>query len=103
MKFKIFLIVFILSLPLLWGISIFQKNLEDFLFWQEMANNQKVLSALAKQETLEQELRELKPIRNHQIDNLQLEAKSAISVLINPVIDSERNEKILFKKEIDKK
>lgn len=98
MRLKIFLIVFFISLPFWWGVNVFQKNLEDFLFWREMAENQEVLTSLANQEILEQKLRSSKPIRNNQVDNIQLEAKSAISVLLN-----KNKEKILFEKEIDKK
>lgn len=93
---KIFLIVFILSLPFWWGINFFQKDFEDFLFWKEMADNPRLLTAQMIQE---ERLEKLKPIRNWQVEDLEIEAKSAISVLI----DLENKERILFEKEGDKK
>lgn len=96
LKFKIFLIAFILSLPFWWGMNVFQKNLEDFLFWKEIADNPQILTAQIIQE---ERLESLKPIRSRQIENPKIEAKSAISVLI----DSQGSEKILYEKAGDKK
>ncbi len=92
---KYFFIIFILSLPFWWGINIFQEKLENFLFWEEMADNSKLLMSQMIQE---EKLAKLKPIRNRQVEDLEIEAKSAISVLV----DNSGDEKILFKKESTK-
>lgn len=92
MKLKIFLISFILSLPFWWGVNVLGKNLEDFLFWQEIANNPQILTAQIAQDL---EFEKLKPIRNWQIPNLEVDANSAISVLVKP----DGSQKILFEKE----
>ena len=89
MKFKIFLIAFILSLPFWWGMNILEKDLEDFFFWQEISRNPQIFAA---QINLEQQLRDLKPIRDRSIPDLEVVATSTISVFIN----NEGEEKILF-------
>ncbi|MFC1663929.1 D-alanyl-D-alanine carboxypeptidase family protein [Patescibacteria group bacterium] len=95
---KFFLIAFLVSLPFWWGANILEENLKDFLFWQEISRNPQILAAKANQQILEQELKNLKPIRNWQVENIEIEAESAISVFS---IDS--NSKILFEKNIQKK
>ncbi|MDI6591424.1 MAG: serine hydrolase [Patescibacteria group bacterium] len=92
---KIFFITFFVSLPFWWGVNVFEKNLEDFLFWQEIADNPQILTA---QIDLEKKLESLKPIRDWRTKDLEIEAKSAISVLIT----KEGEEKILFEKESSK-
>jgi D-alanyl-D-alanine carboxypeptidase len=91
--FKFFLITFVFVL-LFWGSNIFQKNLEDFLFWREMVENPQLLASNANLQILEEKLINLKPLRNWQIEELKIEPKSAISVLI----DNEGKEKVLFQK-----
>lgn len=93
---KIFLIAFIFSLPFWWGANSFQKNLEDFLFWEGMTDNPRLLTAqIVPQDSLEK----LKPIRDRRIDNLEIDAKSTTSVLIN----NNGNEEILFEKNNNEK
>ena len=92
---KFFFIGFVFSLPFFWGTNIFQKNLEDFLFWGKIADNPQLLAAQIIQED---KLEQLKPIRNWQIPNLEISAKSAISVFL----DSQGNRRILFSKENSK-
>lgn len=86
---------FFISLPFFWGLNVLEKKLEDFFFWQEIANNPKILTAEISQKL---ELEKLKPIRNWQIEDLEVNASSAISVLIK----SDNSEKILFEKNGDK-
>lgn len=92
--FKIFLLVFLISLPFFWGMNILEKNLEDFLFWYQMANNSRILTAQAKETFLEKELRYLKPIRNWQVEDIEIGAKSAISRLW-----TDGASRVLFEKE----
>jgi len=95
-KLKIFLITFILSLPFWWGINILTNNLENFWYWQEIANNPQILAAQINQQTMETKARELKikKTQTERLANLEIEANAVISV----EIDRQGNEKILFEK-----
>jgi D-alanyl-D-alanine carboxypeptidase len=89
---KFFFAGFLFSLPIFWGTNIFQKNLEDFLFWEKVAKEPELLTAQIVQE---EKLEQLKPIRNRQVANLEISAGAAISVFI----DSQGNRRVLFTKE----
>lgn len=93
---KTFLISFLLSLPFWWGLNVFQKSLEDFLFWSEVTNNPQVFLA---QIVPEKKSITPKLVRNWRIENLKITAESAISILI----DSQGNQDILFDKHTDEK
>ncbi len=95
-RVKIFLTAFILSLPFWWGINLLETNLRDFFYWQEISKNPQIFTA---QIELEKKLETLKPFRNREVKNLDIKAKSAISVLVN----DQGKEKILFKKNINQK
>lgn len=83
--FRFFLIVFILSLPFFWGVNILEKNLGNFFYWQEMpAQTSQLVLRLS---------------RAKDISDLEIEAKSVISVLV----DTAGTEKVLFGKESNKK
>ncbi len=81
--FKIFLISFCLSLPFWWGINIFQENTEKFFYAKISQPFQQIYKIKIP----------LEPIK----PNLDIQVKSAISVLIN----SQNKQKILFRKNID--
>ena len=98
-RIKIFLIALILSLPIFWGINILEKELRDFFYWREITENPQLLAAQANQLALEQKLRDLKPFRNRSVPDLEIEAKSTISVLV----DGKDKEKVLFEKESNQK
>jgi len=86
-NFRLFLIIFFLSLPFWWGMNIFQKNLEDFLLSRIMEKNPpSFLIAQISQYYPGQQ----KP---------QISAESAISVEVN----ENGEEQIIFKKEERKK
>ena len=91
---KIFLIILIFGLPFWWGLNIFQKNLEDFLFWQEIAENPQILASQTNLEILEKKLRSLKPRRNWEVKNLEIQAKSGLTVFTNEM----GKQKIIFEK-----
>lgn len=100
LKFKIFLIAFILSLPFWWGINISQENLEEFLFQREITRNPEILTARAGHLILEKKFQESKPIRKRSVEDFHLsESEAAISVLIRPG----QAPRILFEKNTDKK
>ena len=91
---KFFLAGFIFSLPFFWGANLGQKNLEDFLFWKGMAANPQLLTAQMVQD---ENFEKMKPIRNLQVENLEIQARGAISVFI----DSSGSQRIIFDKESD--
>lgn len=102
MKVKYFLISFILSLPFWWAVNSFEKNIQDFVFWSEVRKNSQTFTAQLVQTNQIEEIdnvdHSLKPLRNWEVDDLRLNAKSAISVLIDPG----NQNKVLFRKESDK-
>jgi len=95
-NFKFFFTVFLVSLLFWWGVNLFEKQLEDFFFWQEISQNPQVFTA---QLDLERKLESLKPFPKRDIKDLEIGAKSAISVFVN----QEGDFKILFEKDSDKK
>ncbi len=95
-RIKFFLIALLLSLPFWWGANVFAEKLGIFFFGQEINQNSQIFTA---QLNLEKKLESLKPIHNQEIKNLELNAKSAISVLIK----SDGTSKILFVKDKNKK
>jgi hypothetical protein len=100
-ELKWFFISLFLSLPFWWGINVFQKNLEDFLFWERMAAQPELLTT---QIIWEEKLEKLKPLRNRQIDDFEIGAGAAISVFVNSFNQnfSQAAEKILFEKNSDR-
>ena len=95
-NFKLFFIALVLSLPFWWGINVLEVNLNDLFYWGEISQNQKVFAA---QIALEEQLRDLKPFRDRGVADLDIQAKSAITVLL----DNEGAEKFLFTKEVDQR
>jgi len=86
----------LILIGLIWGgVIAFRKDLNDFLFYYWLSRNPQIFSA---EVALEQQLRELKPIRNKEIADLQITAKSAISVLIK----ENGEQRVLFEKDGDK-
>ena len=95
---KIFFIAFILSLPFWWGLNIFQKNLENFLVLQELEQYPKIITAQVSKPILNLD-KSLKPLRNWSVDEIKINAKSAISIFF---LEGEKDQ-ILFKKNSDSK
>jgi D-alanyl-D-alanine carboxypeptidase len=94
MLVKFFLIILIFSFPFWWFVNNIEKKLEDFFFWSEVAKNPNLMSSLVNAQ-FEEKIEKLKPIRKKEVKDLEIEAKSALSILIN----EENKERILFKKE----
>ena len=86
-NFRYFLASFLLSFFFFLGINYFQKNLEDFFFWQETKNL--VLSA-----RIEKSFERFRPFRNWKVKGINLQAKAVLSVFI----DDKGEEKVLFEK-----
>lgn len=96
--YKIFLISFILSLPFCWGINIFARNLEDFLFYKEMSKQPEIFTAVVSQPILRKEIERLRIERlQDSLKDLKIVSKSAISVLIN----NQKEEGVVFEKNTD--
>jgi len=93
-SFKFFFIALVLGLPFWWGVNVLGENLSNVFYWQEISQNQKVF---AGQIALEEQLRDMKPFRNREAGDLDIQAKSAISILVG----DEGREKFLFAKEIN--
>ena len=91
---KIFLIVLILGSLFYFGNKFLGPKLTDFFFWLEMAKNPQILAAQEKELAFERNLRALKPIRNNETPNLEIIAKSAISVFV----DNQGKERVIFDK-----
>ncbi len=85
-----------MSLPFWWGMNLLEKYLKDVFFLQEISENPQIFTA---QIALEEKLQSLKPIRNKDIPDLELHAKSAISVFLN----NAGEEKTLFEKDANQK
>jgi len=95
-KSKILLISFILSLPFWWGMNILAKDVEDFWFQQKIVKNPEILTAAVSQKILERKIKELEleKLQEERLENLEIEARAAISV----EVDSKDKERILFEK-----
>lgn len=88
-KLKIFIFFLILGLFFVWGLNI----------WQENSKKSQLLTFQLAQQYFEEELEDLKPLRNWQVKELNIVAKSVISVLI----DNQGREKVLFNQNSDEK
>lgn len=99
-KSKILLISLILSLPFWWGMNILAKDVEDFWFQQKIVKNPEILTAAVSQKILERKIKELEleKLQEERLENLEIEARAAISV----EVDSKDKERILFEKNSQK-
>jgi D-alanyl-D-alanine carboxypeptidase len=91
---KYFFLTVLISLPFWLGINLFENNLEEIFYLQEINKNPQIFLA---QLNLNQGKETGEPSQKKD-ENFQIEAESAISVWLN----SKNEEKILFEKEIDK-
>lgn len=89
-----------MSLPFWWGINILAKDVEDFWFQQKIVKNPEILTAAISQKILERKIKELEleKLREERLENLEIEARAAISV----EVDSQGKERILFEKDSQK-
>jgi len=93
---KLFLIAFFVSSFFSIAINSLGKNVEDYLFFREIAKNPNIFRAqvsfeIPKKEEVKEEI-EVEPDKKI----LEISAKSAISVLYNP---DPKNEEVIFEKE----
>jgi len=93
---KFFLFTLFFSFPFWWGMNIFQEKMEDVFYWAEISKNPQLLTA---QISSDFEIKKLRSVRKKSITEPEIEAKSAISLLLK----NDGKEVILFEKEKDKK
>ncbi len=94
---KLFLISLILVSGATWGVNFLEQDLEEFFLGREFSSNPQILAAQANQMEFAQLVRNAKPFRNNSVENLEIEARAAISILLN----NRGGEKILFEKNSD--
>ncbi|MDP2664060.1 MAG: serine hydrolase [bacterium] len=95
-QFKIILISFLISLPFWWGTNLLGEGLEEFFYWQRVSKSPQLLAA---QIGLEERLREIRPVRENDVQGFELNAKSGISVFVS----DDGREKVLFEKDPDQR
>lgn len=88
---KIFFLFFLFSLFFWWGINVFQSELENYIYQQEIAQSINIRADIA---SLTEEGIHLKPVKKEDYQPLTITAQSALAVYINP----EKEEFILFEK-----
>ena len=96
-NFKYFLIPLLLSIPLWLGVNILHQRLGNFFYWLEMSSNPVLLAAQESQMSFQNNIINLKPIRNESISDPEIEAKSIVSIFV----DNQGRGRVLFKKEKD--
>ena len=83
---KLFLLIILISFPFWWGINVLEKNLENFFYAKEIEKNPPSLFIAQISQNYN--------LQDRNFENLEIEAKSGISV----EIDSQGKEIVLFKK-----
>jgi len=91
---KFFSIALVLVSATTWGANFLGQGLEEFFLGREWASNPKILAAQANQMEFARLVRNSKPLRNRATADLKIDAKAAISILLN----NQGGEKILFEK-----
>ena len=94
---KIFLGVFLLSLPFWWTLNIFSQHMEDFFLFSELARNPQIFTAQA---ALEIKVQEVLPLKRQGDAPLKLSSTSALAVFVN---GKTQESKVLFEKDTEKK
>jgi len=91
---KFFLVALIVVSCTTWGTNLLGQGLEEFFLGQQYASNPKILAAQANQMEFAQLVRDAKPFRDNAVENLAIDAKAVISILLN----NHGGGKILFEK-----
>lgn len=91
---KFFLTTLVLVSCSTWGANFLGQDLEEFFLGRQFNSNPRILAAQANQMEFAQLVRDSKPFRDNSIENLAIDAKTAISILLN----NQGGEKILFEK-----
>ncbi len=91
---KIVAATFVASISLTWGIPSFSDYLRNAFFWKEVAENQEIAAAFAKQADLERQFLKAVPLLKATSEIPFLESRAAFSVLVR----KDGSEKVLFAK-----
>ncbi|MFH1780748.1 MAG: serine hydrolase [Candidatus Nealsonbacteria bacterium] len=91
---KFFLTALVLVSGITWGANFLGQGMEEFFLSRELISNPQILAAQANQAKFAQFMRDIRPLRDQKADDLKIEAKAAISILLN----NHGGEKILFEK-----
>lgn len=94
---KFFLVSLIVVFGATWGANLLGQDLEKFFLGRELSSNPRILAAQANQMEFAQFVRDSKPLRDYAVDDFKVEAKTAISILLN----NQGGTKILFEKNAD--
>ena len=94
---KFFLAALFLASGATWGANVLGQGLEEIFLGRELSLNPKILAAEARQMEFARSVRDSKPIINRNAENPAIEARAAISILLN----NQGGEKILFEKNPD--
>jgi len=94
---KIFLGVFLLSLPFWWTLNVFSQHMEDFFLFSELAQNPEIFTAQA---ALETKVQEILPFKKGDVASFKLDSTSALAVFVNK---KTQESKVLFEKDTEKK
>ena len=89
---KIFLGVFLLSLPFWGALNVFNANLEDFFLFSELAKNPQIFTAQA---ALESRVQEVLPLKKGQNTSVELNGASSLVVFVN---GKTQESKVLFER-----
>ncbi|MFH1582667.1 MAG: serine hydrolase [bacterium] len=95
-NYKVIIVSFLIVLPFWWGINVLEENLQDFFFWKIIADHPEIIAANI---SLEQELKDSKPIRKDEVPDFQTDAKATFSVFLS----DNGKEKVLLEKNINTK
>ncbi len=97
MKAKILLATLVLSLPFWWAMNALAGETENFLYWYQISKDPHVLSADLNQVVLEKEVKIARERNRPEIEEVNIGARSALSLVIE-----KGKQKILFEKDSQK-
>jgi len=91
---RYFSIALVLIFSFFWGTNVLGENLETLFYWRQFTNNPKIIAAQISQDEFNQHLRNLKPIRDYSIEDVDINSRAVMSLLLN----NHGVEKILLEK-----
>jgi serine-type D-Ala-D-Ala carboxypeptidase (penicillin-binding protein 5/6) len=97
MKTKVLLVAFILSLPFWGAMNALAEKTEGFLYWYQVSSDDYILSADLRQATLEKEIEKARKQNRPVAEELNINARSALSLVIR-----NGEEKVLFERNSEK-
>lgn len=80
---KYFSIALVSVFTFFWGANVLGGDLETFFYWQQFTNNPRIMAAQVSQDEFNQRLRDLKPVRDYGVEDLDIDSRAAMSLLLN--------------------